>query len=342
MFGIRFRYLFILLLGIYSYLNILYTVGEKLFDFYLPQVYLFLILTTVVFGVWELNRLVESRLDNLFNFFKQKIHPLIILFVLSMLNVVGISVVSMMILYPLLDMPIQLNNDHLRLLMAFGFRVNLFLNCVNAIVYYMNRLKKTQLEAEQLKKISIEAQFEALRNQINPHFLFNCFNVLSTLVYKDADTSAKFIAQLSLVYRYLLFNQEKKVVLLKEELEFLNAYLYLLKIRFGDNMIVDNKIAPEGEKNYVAPAALQMLIENAIKHNVISRKNPLRINLFTEDGWLVVSNNLQEKEVKEPSTQVGLNNISSRYRFLSNQEVKIEKSESEFVVKIPLLHIEES
>jgi two-component system, LytTR family, sensor kinase len=247
----------------------------------------------------------------------------------------------MEILYPILKMPMQLNNGHLTLLMAFGFRVNLFLNCLNAIVYYMNQLKKTQLEAEQLKKISIEAQFEALRNQINPHFLFNCFNVLSTLVYKDADTSAKFIAQLSTVYRYLLFNQEKKVVPLRDELEFLEAYLFLLKIRFGENLVVENRISHDGEKFFMAPAVLQMLIENAIKHNVVSKKNPLHIRLFSENGWIVVSNTLQEKEVKELSTQVGLRNIMSRYLFLSHEEVQILKNGEEFTVKIPLLQVEE-
>ena len=326
MFGFRYRYFFVFLLAVYSFLNIRFTVGERLFDFYIPSGYLFGILAAVVFGIWELNRFVEGKLESLSKIFRQRVHPLIILFVFSMVNVVVVSLVSMEVLYPLLKMPMQLNNGHLTLLMAFGFRVNLFLNCLNAIVYYMNQLKKTQLEAEQLKKISIEAQFEALRNQINPHFLFNCFNVLSTLVYKDADTSAKFIAQLSIVYRYLLFNQEKKIVPLKDELEFLDAYLYLLKIRFGENLVVENRISQDGEKSFMAPAVLQMLIENAIKHNVVSRKYPLHIRLFSENGWIVVSNTLQEKEVKELSTQIGLRNIISRYLFLSNQEVKILKS----------------
>ncbi len=340
MFGIKYRFVFILLLAVYSYLNILFTVGEKLFDFYIQPFYLFGILAVVVLGVWELNRLTELKLDKLYAFAKQRIHPLIILFVFSMINVVIVSVLSIELLYIVLNMPLQVHDNHLTLLMAFGFRVNLFLNCINAIVYYMNRLKKTQLEAEQLRKISIEAQFESLRNQINPHFLFNCFNVLSTLVYKDADTSAKFIAQLSRVYRYLIYNQEKNVVQLKDELTFLEAYLYLLKIRFGENIIVERETSLNSENFYVAPAVLQMLIENAIKHNVVSRKNPLRIKLVFDTGWITVSNNLQEKEVKETSTQVGLKNISARYGFLSDQPVKIERSKDQFTVKIPLLLVD--
>lgn len=336
MFSNRYRFLYILPLSTYSYLNILFTVGDSFFDFKILSIQLFGVLSSVVLGVWESNRLVEKNIDKIT---PVGIHPLIVLFFMSMINVVLVSVLTVTFVYLALGMPLVFNFTHLKLLLAFGFRINLFLNCVNAIVYFMNKLKKSQLEAEQLKKISIEAQFEALRNQINPHFLFNCFNVLSSLVYKDADTSAKFIAQLSNVYRYLLYNQEKKVVLLKEELGFIESYLFLLKIRFGDNIEIENRIDKESEDRYVAPAVLQMLIENAIKHNVVSKKNPLRVRIFSVDGFIVVSNNLQEKETKEESTQLGLRNIQHRYAFLSDEKVRIEKSDKEFNVSIPLLQI---
>lgn len=339
MFGVRYRYIFILALAVYSYINIRYTVGDKLFDFPISQISLFLALALVVLGVWELNRFAESRLDKISSFFHKRIHPLILLFGISLLNVGVVCFLVMEGLYAALNMPIQVNTAHLTLLMAFGFRVNLFLNCINAIVFYMTKLKRTQLEAEQLKKISIEARFEALRNQINPHFLFNSFNVLSTLVYKDQDTAARFIEQLSNVYRYLLYNQERKVVPLKDELAFIESYIYLLKIRFGENLSVKNEIKRDGEQFYVAPAVLQMLIENAIKHNVVSRKNPLEIELRSENGTIEVTNNLQEKEIKEESTQTGLKNIQDRYLFLTERQVKIEKSPSRFTVKIPLLEL---
>jgi two-component system, LytTR family, sensor kinase len=341
-FKVKYRYVFILVLSVYSFLNIRYTVGDKLFDFEVPPWALFTVLTLVVLGIWELNRLTESKLDHLRWITQYKVHPLVILFVMSLFSVALVCFILMEALYPMLGLPLRIETAHLTLLMAFGFRVNLFLNCVNAIVYYMERLKKTQLEAEQLKKISIEAQFEALRNQINPHFLFNCFNVLSSLVYKDADTSAKFIEQLSNVYRYLLYNQDKKVVPLKDELEFIQSYLFLLKIRFGENIQVKTQINRDSERFYIAPAVLQMLIENAIKHNVVSKRNPLEITLTSFNGSIEVSNNLQEKQVKEESTQIGLKNIKSRYLFLSDKEVKIEKSASRFSVKIPLLEVTSS
>jgi two-component system, LytTR family, sensor kinase len=338
-FSVAYRYVFIILLSVYSYFNIRFTVGDKLFDFSLPGSILFLVLTVVVLGVWELNRLAEINLPSLYKFFKRKIHPLLILFLVSLFNVAMVSFVTMELVYMVAELPMQINTTHLTLLMAFGFRVNLFLNCVNAIVYFMNRLKKAELNAEQLKKISIESQFEALRNQINPHFLFNSFNVLSSLVYKDADTSSKFISQLSNVYRYLLYNQDKKIIAVKDELEFIQSYLFLLKIRFEENIVIDTKIDCVEDHYFVAPAVLQMLIENAIKHNVVSKKNPLSIKLFCDKGFIVVHNNLQEKQVKEASTYVGLRNIQARYRLLTDKEVQIEKSSTHFTVRVPILEV---
>lgn len=336
MFSTRNRYLFILLLSVYSYINILVTIGERLFDFELNSFYLFGVLTLVVLGVWELNRLVEKQVIKK----TTRIHPLILLFLASMINVVMVSTISLFALYAILGMPLQFNFDHWKLLTAFGFRVNLFLNCVNAIVFFMNRLKKAQLEAEQLKKQNIEARFEALRNQINPHFLFNCFNVLSTLVHKDAEASSTFIAQLSNVYRYLLYNQENKIVPLKDELAFLDSYTYLLRTRFNENLLIENRISDSSDKIMVAPASLQMLIENAIKHNVASRKQPLKIILEKQEDYIVVSNTLQKKEIEEESTKIGLGNIVKRYKLLSDQPVIVEMTQINFIVKLPVLHIE--
>ncbi len=341
MFRFRYRYLCVAFLSLYSYLNIRYTVGERLFDFPIPQPYLLLVLTLVVLGIWELNRLSENFIERLTLRRILRIHRLITGFILSLLHVVIVSAISMQILYLMLGISPHFDFSHQKLLLAFGFRVNLFLQCINAIVFYMNKLKQTQLEAEQFKHNLIEAQFETLRNQINPHFLFNCFNVLSSLVYKDADTASLFIAQLSRVYRYLLYNQEKRLVQLLDELAFIESYLYLLKIRFGDNLEIINTINDRHRPWYIAPAVLQMLIENAIKHNVISKKFPLRITLSEEGGFIVVSNNLQEKAVKEDSLRIGLNNITRRYRFLSTKPVEVLRSDSSFTVRIPLLEVQQ-
>ncbi|HEY3402167.1 MAG TPA: histidine kinase [Ohtaekwangia sp.] len=340
MFSIRYRYVFIVLLAVYSYANIRFTVGDKLFDFDVNNVELFSTLFMVVLFTWELNRLVEINLPWASRIFRNRIHPLVLLFGSSLVNVALVCVLVLSLLYAVVGIEFPIRTAHLTLLMAFGFRINLFLNCINAIVFYMNRSRKAQLEAERFKKISAEAQFEALRNQINPHFLFNSFNVLSSLVYKDPDTSATFIGQLSHVYRYLLNSQDKKIVLLQEEMEFIRAYLFLLAIRFGENMQVNIQNFDDRDL-YLPPATLQMLIENAIKHNVVSRSRPLLISIGMEENSLVISNTLQPKEIKEPSTKVGLQNIISRYLFLTREPVIVKEENNCFMVRIPLLTLEE-
>jgi two-component system, LytTR family, sensor kinase len=159
-------------------------------------------------------------------------------------------------------------------------------------------------------------------------------------VHKDPEASSKFIGQLSQVYRYLLYNQEKKIVPLREELTFLDSYSYLLRTRFNDNLKIENKLSNHSDSIMVAPASLQMLIENAIKHNVASKKNPLHIELNREGDFIIISNTLQRKEVEEESSKLGLKNIVSRYKLLSNLPVKIEKTETLFTVKLPILRLE--
>jgi hypothetical protein len=335
----KYRYLFILALTGYSFANIFLTIGTDFLNFPISRLALFITLGAVIFGVWELTRLIEKVLARFSANHRYRIYHLLLLFLASIPVVAAVSLCTLQVLYYVVGLQGPIRMEHLKLLVAFGFRVNLFMHCVNAIYYYMQLLRKSELDSELLKKKTIEAQFEALRAQINPHFLFNCFNVLSSLVYKDADTSAKFIGQLSNVYRYLLFNQGKKIVPLSEELEFLNSYLYLIKIRFGENIFIENLLS-DSKGKYVAPAVLQMLIENAIKHNVVSKKFPLTIRLFFSDHFITVYNSIQPKSVVEPSTKTGLLNIIERYKFLSDKEVVVEKNDEAFIVTLPVLYIE--
>jgi len=336
-FSIRHRYIFIALLSLYSFANILFTSSESLIADQLPNGLLFITLSIFILLIWEFNRLAEHLINKYSRQLSGKIHPLVLQFITSLAGIVLCSLFALLFITNILNTTVEWSNNHLRLLTIFGFRINLFLNAANGIYFYINKLRESELEAEQLKKINVEAQFEALRSQINPHFLFNCLNALSSLVYKDPVVSAKFISHLSNVYRYLLFYQEKKLVLLKEELDFLDAYLYLLKIRFGENIKIELEKIDDTEHFQVAPASLQMLIENAIKHNVVSQKNPLSITLKREGDSISVINNLQEKITKEASTFVGLRNIIRRYGFLTDKEVIIDKTETAFKVTLPLL-----
>ncbi len=192
------------------------------------------------------------------------------------------------------------------------------------------------VEHEKLKVESMASRFASLKAQVNPHFLFNSLNVLSGLVYQDADLSAQFIKKLSEVYRYVLDRQEEELVSLSEELEFVASVVFLQKIRFGENLKVSIDISAN-EAYYVPPVALQMLLENAIKHNAITTEKPLEIQLKTEGDYLVVSNTLQPKMTMKDSLGIGLENIRRRYGFLTNKPVEVIPTDGAFIVKLPLI-----
>jgi LytS/YehU family sensor histidine kinase len=197
--------------------------------------------------------------------------------------------------------------------------------------------QKASFEKEKFEKESMAARYESLKNQVSPHFLFNSLNALTNLVYEDQDKAVKFIKQLSEVYRYVLDTRDKEVVPVVEELKFLESYLFLQRIRFGNKLTV-NVSLPEDGGIRVAPLALQMLIENAIKHNIVSEADPLIIRLYAEDGFLVVQNNLQRKSVtNERTSGVGLENIRKRYEYLSDEKVAIIEDERTFQVRLPEL-----
>jgi LytS/YehU family sensor histidine kinase len=175
-----------------------------------------------------------------------------------------------------------------------------------------------------------------LKNQVNPHFLFNSFNALSNLVYEDPDKAVKFIKQLSEVYRYVLDTRDREVVSLEEELRFLQSYIYLQKIRFAEKLTIDIQL--ENVNSQIAPLALQILVENAIKHNIVSEDDPLQVKIYPDNGFIAVENNLQKKSMGvEPSAGVGLENICRRYEFLSDKKVEILEDTDRFLVKLPIL-----
>jgi LytS/YehU family sensor histidine kinase len=191
------------------------------------------------------------------------------------------------------------------------------------------------MEAEKLKKEQAEARFEALKNQVNPHFLFNSLNVLTTLVHKDADQAEQFIRRLSTVYRYVLDSRDKEVVTLDEELKALEAFLFLMKTRFGDAF--EARIEVPDRQGRVAPLTLQMLVENALKHNEVSKSMPLSISIVQQNGHLEVRNNLQPRSNPGEGSGVGLENIRGRYRFLTDRPLDVRRDADFFTVIVPIV-----
>jgi LytS/YehU family sensor histidine kinase len=204
-------------------------------------------------------------------------------------------------------------------------------------IYFMNELKKSVEEKETLKRESLKAQLDALKTQVNPHFLFNNLNTLTALIPDTPGQAIEFVQQLSKVYRHILEVQDEKTIPLKDELDVLKAYGFLLKTRFGDNLDIEIDVPAEKLQQGIVPLSLQLLMENAIKHNIVSAEKPLKIKIFSENGNLLVSNNLQIKNQLTESTGIGLDNIRNRYKLFSDDEVKVTESGESFTVSIPLI-----
>lgn len=201
-------------------------------------------------------------------------------------------------------------------------------------------LQNAVAEKTELERQNVESQLEGLRNQVNPHFLFNSLNTLVYLIPEDPDKAVRFVQQLSKVYRYVLESREAKMIPLRDELEFLHAYIFLLKERFGENLQVKLHDLNGAADGAIVPLTLQMLFENAIKHNVISSGKPLAIEMFAENGHLVVRNNLQRKNQVMDSTGIGLDNIRTRYLMLTDREVEVIVSRDYFTVLLPMVEME--
>lgn len=199
--------------------------------------------------------------------------------------------------------------------------------------------RKSAIEAEQLRSEKLASQYQSLKDQLNPHFLFNSLNVLSNLVYEDADKSAAFIQKLSKIYRYVLEVQQEELVSLSRELDFARNFLELQKIRFEENLVFSIQV-PVENGFFIPPLSLELLLENAIKHNIASQDNPLFIQILQKEKELWISNTFQPRiGSEESSTGIGLNNIRMRYQLLSNRQIEVVQSENEFLVRLPLLEV---
>ena len=201
---------------------------------------------------------------------------------------------------------------------------------------FLESWQGSKLEAEKLKAEMMTYKYESLRNQINPHFLFNSFNVLSDLVYKDQELAVKFISQMSDLYRYVIDNSDNEVISLAEELNFLESYIFLLKTRFEKNLDIRLKLEV-ADDDIIVPMALQLLIENAVKHNEVSSAKPLIVEITRKDDYILVGNNLQQKSVGNNSTKTGLRNITQRYAFLTDKKIDVKQTINRFEVLIPIL-----
>ncbi len=341
MFSHRNRYLFIFLLALYTFLNTVICDVYHYFRIEIEWYYAALTILSVTFFTWEGNRLIKPWFKKKFLTPKTKVRFLAFFFIAGN----GVALLSAIVTVLFFGTVVhgyswEENLNPYKLNIIYGSLINLFLHLLNAIHFFFREYRRQWRETEELRQSSAQAQIQLMKSQINPHFLFNNLNVLSGMVIKDNPEANQFIEEFSKVYRYILSSQEKELVELRSELEFIQPYIFLLQKRFDQGLLVTVNIQEPYKNWHVVPAALQMLIENAIKHNVVSRSRPLQIDIHTNGNQtLVIKNNLQPRVAVEPSTKIGLQNIRKRYELICGRDVVVKQSDHEFEVAIPLLQL---
>ena len=321
---------------IINILNLIYN-GKIQFDSELGKTFLYTILYSVSLGYS--NQLVFCYLDKVFVNERFSLKRMIVGFLSSF--VVTIFIIFLLRIF--IEVLIERNSfesywkNETLANYVFAFVMTFIVLLCFYTFYIYKAYSDNKVKEQKIIAGTASAQFESLKNQIDPHFLFNSLNVLSSLIEENPDNAQKFTTSLSKIYRYVLEQKDKELVSVAEELAFAKTYMNLLKMRFENSITFE---LPENFDNLdakVVPLSLQLLLENTIKHNIVSEQKPLHIKIYIENNYLIVENNLQKKEVLQDRRGVGLQNIVNRYGLLSERKMHIEESDIFFKVKIPIL-----
>ncbi len=298
----------------------------------------FPVITAILFISWYLHVVSMQWLRIKMPGFKQT------LLRLSILTIVHLSLITASMVFYFYGfnaihfLNYQLNADNFKLSVLMGITLILLTTSIWEGQYIFNKWKESLAEKELLVQLQLQNEFESLKSQVNPHFLFNCFNTLSSLITEDTHQAANFLDEMSKVYRYLLRSNEDGLTTVQKELQFIGSYFKLLKSRYGNGLEFKIEVDKNYETYLLPSLSLQLLVENAVKHNIVSKQLPLVIDIFTTAGnKLIVNNNLQLKLIKASSTRIGLENIKSKYDLLEHPGFQVLADDKNFTVVLPLL-----
>ena len=318
--------------------SILLAIAFKLLFFRLPDFFEadLLVIPFIVFLLWEGNIFIDKQLEKKYSWLKNPNQRLITQFAISLIFTALTLFLLMNVMHFTKFNEIRIFNRAIRDM----FVPAIVITFLSLIVYisgqFLKAWKQSLLDVEKHKTESALAQLQNLKNQLNPHFLFNNLSVLSSLVYQNQEKAVEFINELSKVYRYVLENKNAELVSFKDELDFLQHYIYLLKIRFEENIIFDIKIE-DIENKFLPPMCLQMLVENTFQHNETSSAKPLHVSIINKNNRVVVSNLIQPRSDKAESSQTGLENMKFRFKFFIDEPLEVIKNENIFSVSLPLI-----
>jgi len=322
----------ILILGITGFLVRLAKFDEFTFSFHVTTFFVSILLITTL---WESLRLINRKL-NVFYPFQRSISGRI---TIQLLLGAAVGLIVRFVIYFFGEPYLPFKPDAMFLVTTWVIYliITVGVNLCFFTDYFIGRWKDSLVIAERLEKEKSQVQFDNLKNQLNPHFLFNALASLNGLIFENQALASQFLQHLSKVYRYVLQYKDKNVVPLQTELDFIQNYVFLLRTRFESALVISFDISDASRERSIVPVTLQILIENAIKHNIADERTPLTIEVITIGDYLLVSNNLQLRKASGISNKQGLENLRSLYRFLINRPIIIDQTDDRFAVKIPLL-----
>lgn len=293
----------------------------------------------IAFVVWHGNRFLLFTLRSYFDWFNKPLQKIAALLLAISFYTIPVSILLLVGWYHLFENGNLnwniINANALIIMVAVLFIVHVY-----ETVFLVKEAETEKVQRAQTERAKAEAELEALKNQIDPHFIFNSLNTLSHLIEDDPANAKIFNDNLADVYRYILQNKARSLVLLREEIIFLEDYFSLIKIRFGNAVFLNMNIGDNLKDNFlIPPISLQVLLENAIKHNEFTVLNPLIIEIIQEENNLVIKNNLRRKILRKPSSKIGLQNLNDRYKFITSYSIQINESDNNFIVRLPVLKI---
>lgn len=298
----------------------------------------FPVLYIIGIGSWRTHVLIANLTKRKYPELKQTRTRLLITG-LCIIPFMSFSVCIIFFIYHLFGiLEYQFNYEDFKAGLLVGFSVNLIFETLYEADYMLEKYKESVQERETFLELSVAQEFDALKNQVNPHFLFNCFNTLSSLISEDKQQAELFLNELSKVYRYLLRNNEDGLSTVDNEVKFIKSYYKLLQTRHGEAVKLNIQIDKRYDSYLLPSLSLQLLVENVVKHNVLSKQDPQVIDIFTTAGnKLVINNNLRRRTIKAPSNKVGLENIKAKYHLLKQPGFQVMEDDKNFTVVLPLI-----
>jgi sensor histidine kinase YesM len=291
-----------------------------------------MVATLTSYVIWEGSKLIQALILYFYpweeSIIKHLVYEVAYIFVFSSLMLI-IAILT----YGRLVSAVNITPGVVLQNIIVSFLLALLFIAFNEGAFLFTKWKQSLLEQERLRQENLIAKVENLKKQLDPHFLFNSLSVLSGVVYKDPVLADQFITKLSQVYRYVLEHNDEKQVALIKEIAVVKAYCFLLNVRFYNQVTLDVQLSETS--TYVLPMSIQLLVENAVKHNRISRQQPLELRIYSSEDTLWVENSLNLKEEKEESTGIGLKNLEARYKYVTGKSIIIENNESIFRVGLP-------